>query len=91
MSRTVSRLLINCARLLTWPMKTYRRANTLAQVSEGLLQHLSMTVPGGHITFEAPTARSLHDANSITHGEADTVAWIDALPQGSARWDIGAT
>lgn len=90
MSRTVSRLLINCAGLLTWPMKPYRRANTLAQVSEGLVQRLCMAVPGGPITFEAPTARSLHDANSITHGEPDTVAWIDALPQGSVLWDIGA-
>ena len=90
MSSTVSRVLISCARALTWPMKPYRRANTLAQVSEGLVQQLSMPVPGGHIRFESRTARSLHDANSITHGEPETVAWIDALPQASVLWDIGA-
>jgi len=44
----------------------------------------------GHIKFECQTARSLHDANSITHGEPETVAWIDALPEASVLWDIGA-
>ncbi|MBT3551884.1 MAG: FkbM family methyltransferase [Rhodospirillaceae bacterium] len=90
MSSTVSRLLITGARALTWPMKSYRRANTLAQVSEGLVQHLSMPVPGGNIKFESRTARSLHDANSITHGEPETVAWINDLPEASMLWDIGA-
>lgn len=90
MSSTVSRLLVACAHALTWPMKPYRRANTLARVSEGLVQQLSMAVPGGHIRFESRTARSLHDANSITHGEPETVAWIDALPEASMLWDIGA-
>jgi FkbM family methyltransferase len=90
MSSTVARLLINCAQVLTRTMKPYRRANTLAQVSEGLVQQLSMAVPGGHIKFESHTARSLHDANSITHGEPETVAWIDALPEGAMMWDIGA-
>ncbi|MDP6429132.1 MAG: FkbM family methyltransferase [Rhodospirillales bacterium] len=90
MSKSLSKLLINGVKLLTLPMKPYRRANTRSLVSEGLVQRLSMAVPGGHLDFESTTARSLHDANSITHGEPETVRWIDQLPEGSVLWDIGA-
>ncbi|MEE2760612.1 MAG: FkbM family methyltransferase [Pseudomonadota bacterium] len=90
MSSTWSQLLISAAKMITWPMRPYRRANTLALVSEGLTQRLIKPVPGGWITFESPTARSLHDANSITHGEPETIAWLDTLPEGKLLWDIGA-
>lgn len=90
MSKTASSLIVGLARLLTLPMKPYRRKNTLSLASEGLVQHYSMAVPSGAILFESTTARSLHDANSITHGEPETVRWIDGLPEGATLWDIGA-
>ncbi|NQV55610.1 MAG: FkbM family methyltransferase [Rhodospirillales bacterium] len=90
MSKTTSSLIVGLAKLLTFPMKPYRRRDTLGLASEGLVQNYSMAVPTGDILFESRTARSMHDANSITHGEPETIRWIDGLQEGSTLWDIGA-
>jgi FkbM family methyltransferase len=90
MSKTVSSLIVGIAKLLTLPMNSNRRMNTLYRAAEELTQHYSMPVPDGTIAFESTTARSLHDAHSIKHGEPEMVRWLDSLPEGSVLWDIGA-
>lgn len=90
MSKTVSSLLIGLVNVFTSQMKPKRRVNARSMVSEGLIQKFTMPVSSGEIHFEASTARASHDALSITHGEPETVRWIEDLPAEGVLWDIGA-
>ena len=76
---------------LTTPMSPFKRAKTRAFATEALMVIHDVKVPGGTLRFHSPTARSLHDTNSLMDdGEPETIAWLDSLPEGGVLWDIGA-
>jgi FkbM family methyltransferase len=90
MSKTVSTLLVRLAQLATRPMKPYRRMMTRSMIAEKLVQRHVVPVSNANISFESPSARSLHDSLKLSEGEPETIRWIDGLPEGAVLWDIGA-
>ncbi len=90
MSKTIGSLIAKIGRFITLPMNANRRMNALCLASEKLAQHYAMAVPNGNLKFHSTTARSLHDAHSIMHGEPEMIRWLDSLHEDAVLWDIGA-
>jgi FkbM family methyltransferase len=90
MSRRIAGALGGLVAGATAWMKPYRRAMTRALVAERLVQRVSIPTPGGPLSFETPSARSLHDPWSLYRAEPETIRWLDLLPAGETLWDIGA-
>src|SRR5687767_4106183 len=47
-------------------------------------------IPGGELTFFAPTPLLRARATGMLEKEPDTIAWLDQLPADAVLWDIGA-
>ncbi len=60
-------------------------------LAERLEQHVLVPVPGQPpLRIACASARALHDPLNFGKDEPETIAWIDALPEGGVFWDIGA-
>lgn len=62
-----------------------------AQVIDSAMSRTQKVTHGGTtLVFSIPNALSRYRAGSFSTKEPETLEWIDAIPQGSVLWDIGA-
>ena len=69
-----------------------RRRGTEARIiaSERLTAISVIATGRGRLLVHAQTRLAFRHARRLFHLEADTIEWIDAIPDGSCFWDIGA-
>ncbi|MBM3537969.1 MAG: FkbM family methyltransferase [Alphaproteobacteria bacterium] len=90
MSATVARAIAASARLLTWPLKPWRRRAAQALAAELLELDLDVQTARGSLRFHCPTRESLHFVREFSFREPETLTWIDSFQPGDVFWDIGA-
>lgn len=90
MSKTLARSLAAVARAVTAMQRPYRRANTLVNLSNMLIERHTMATPFGAINFVSTHPQALADAFSVVDREPETTAWIANLSADSVLWDVGA-
>lgn len=64
------------------------RAQVLEKISDEMVTETA--VPGGVIRFFTPSPLLRTRAVSVLSKESDMIEWLDAMPDGSVLWDIGA-
>lgn len=90
MSKTVANIAAGAARIVTAPLKPWRRAQADARAAEALMPVWKVETDAGRLDFIGVSGRSLHDAYGWNRDEPETVKWIASLPQDAVLWDIGA-
>jgi FkbM family methyltransferase len=78
------------ARVLTWPLKPWRRHAAQALAAELLEPDFSIPTDLGALRFHCPTRDSLHFVREFHSREPETLSWIRSFRPGDIFWDIGA-
>ena len=90
MRRILARMIVAFSKFITCPLSPFRRASALAIACEGLYDEASFVTEQAQIRFHASSRRGFDGKWSFGTNETDTLKWIDAMPEGSCFWDIGA-
>jgi FkbM family methyltransferase len=90
MSHSIAGALAAMVRGATAVMKPKRRQVTRAMVCEELDPQIIVPTRAGDLVFACPTRRAALDPVNLLTDEPETLRWLDALPEGSVLWDIGA-
>ena len=64
------------------------RVEALEALSEEAIVHTA--VPGGRLSFFAPSPLLRSRASALLNKEPDTIGWIDSMAAADVFWDIGA-
>ena len=90
MSKTVARILANCATALTLFQKPIRRAHTLLQLSNALHRRDTIDTASGPVSFLTTHPKALDYSWNFLTRERSTIAWLNRLQTDDVLWDIGA-
>ena len=90
MRRILARMIVAFSKFITCPLSPFRRASALAIACEGLYDEAPFVTEQAQIRFHASSRRGFDGGWSFGTSETDTLKWIDAMPEGSCFWDIGA-
>ncbi len=90
MSKTIARIIAGFGRFATMPLKGARSVACQATAAEYLIEKIPVKTPKGDLTLYCNSREAaLVPYIFLTH-EPDTLSWIDAMPDDSTLWDIGA-
>ena len=90
MSKSLARLVVGFAELVSAPLRPMRGRAVKVTASENLQQTVSVPTRYGELRFLATTRRALHYPWLFDSDEPETLAWIDRMPVAAILWDIGA-
>ena len=83
-------VIVAMAHLVTLCLGSRRGAEARLIASERLTAIAPVATGRGRLLVHAQTRLTFRHARRLFHLEPDTVEWIDAIPDGSCFWDIGA-
>ena len=90
MRRLLARIIVAFAKLATFPLGPFRRADARAAARSYLADTMSVDTGRGGIRFHVGSRWDLRRSCRFPGGEPDTLEWIEAFPEGACFWDIGA-
>jgi len=90
MRRFLARMIVVFSKIITYPLSPFRRASALAIACERLYDEASFVTERARLRFHATSRRGFRGEGSFGTDETDTIKLIDAMPEGSCFWDIGA-
>lgn len=90
MRRLLARIVVAFAKLITFPLGPFRRADARAAARTYLADTTSVETRRGQIRFHVSSQWDLRRAWRLPSGEPDMLEWIEAFPEGACLWDIGA-
>ncbi len=90
MKKTLAWIILLFAKLITMNMNQLRRNLVLLRVRDRLGIEIAIEISSGvYIKFQDNTEETLRIIQDCQQVEADTIGWIDSMPEDGVLWDIG--
>ena len=90
MRRLLAWIVVAFAKLVTFPLGPFRRADARAAARSYLADTMSVDTGRGKIRFHVGSRWDLRRSWRFANGEPDMLEWIEAFPDDACFWDIGA-
>jgi FkbM family methyltransferase len=90
MSKSIARFIAGFGRLMTMPLNSFRGISCRATAAQYLIDIVPVKTPHGELKMYCNSRQAAQFPSIFMTHEPDTFAWIDAIPDNSVVWDIGA-
>lgn len=90
MRRAIALAVAGFANVVTFPLGAVRGSESKVIARDLLAPRTAVQTGRGRLLFDVASRRCFVRARDFNTSEPETLAWIDAMPDGACLWDIGA-
>ena len=90
MRRLLAKIIVAFANLIVSPLSPNRQRDAKVMARDLLAPTFPVETERGRLLFDPSSRKCFRRAWRFNSDEPDTLAWIDALPDDSCLWDVGA-